>query len=234
MVAVVVCLSLVIVIIGWFQIGLLRGYEELRRDLQLMREEPARKVAPDREGQTSAPAITGADLGRHPAAVSFGGGRPDTLIAFLSSGCLVCHDFWRDLREGSVPAMPEVGRILVVTKGFHEESPGKLAKLAPEGSEPVVIASSEAWEDYQVPGAPYFVFVEGGGGTILGEGSATQWDQIASLISDAGADETAFRELASRIEREDAALAAAGIGPGHPSLYDPAYLQPPGDAESSG
>jgi len=57
MVAVLVCLSLVILIVGWFQIGLLRGYEELRRDLQLMREEPARKVAPEREGQTSAPRL---------------------------------------------------------------------------------------------------------------------------------------------------------------------------------
>ena len=42
--------------------------------------------------------------------------------------------------------------------------------------------SSQAWLDYEVPGAPYFVLAER---AILGEGVASTWQALASLISDA-------------------------------------------------
>ena len=45
--------------------------------------------------------------------------------------------------------------------------------------------SSQAWLDYAVPGAPYFVLTDG---TIRGEGAATSWTALASLVSDAIAD----------------------------------------------
>ena len=73
--------------------------------------------------------------------------------------------------------------------------------------------SSAAWDAYTVPGSPYFVLVEQG--VVAGEGSATAWGQVMSLLSDALAD----RAEAPTIPRVDAALAAAGIGPGHPSLH---------------
>jgi hypothetical protein len=74
-----------------------------------------------------------------------------------------------------------------------------------------------------VPGAPYFIYVDGFHGSIAGEGSARSWQQISSLIVDATADREMLSQLDDRVGREDSALAAAGIGPGHPSLYDPAY-----------
>ena len=67
--------------------------------------------------------------------------------------------------------------------------------------------SSEAWEDYGVPGSPYFVLVQDG--AIRGEGVATTWSALTSLVSDAVEEQRGLDER----------LAAAGIGPDHPSLY---------------
>jgi hypothetical protein len=79
-----------------------------------------------------------------------------------------------------------------------------------------VLLSSAAWDAYSVPGSPYFVYVEDG--AIQGEGSATQWPQLASLLRDARAD-TRVAGGQRRALHADSALEAAGIGPGHPSLY---------------
>ena len=89
--------------------------------------------------------------------------------------------------------------------------------------------SSEAWADYRVPGAPYFVLVDGD------DPRARAWRRagsaVASLVRDAIEDERdgagagrvrgrrARRGGHSRAQRIDDTLAAAGIGPDHPSLY---------------
>jgi hypothetical protein len=73
--------------------------------------------------------------------------------------------------------------------------------------------STEAWLQYGVPATPYFVYVDGPSGHIVGEGSAATWEQVTSLWSQALADE---RDAEARADRE---LTRAGIHPGHPSLY---------------
>ena len=69
---------------------------------------------------------------------------------------------------------------------------------------------------------------------IHGEGSASQWPQLASLLRDAVADArlAAGRGPAGerRAARADEVLRAAGIGPGHPSLYP--TERPNGELES--
>jgi hypothetical protein len=125
-----------------------------------------------------------------------------TLLSFLSSGCASCAGFWEKLGDGR----PAPGlRTVIVTRGPDREQPVKLRRLSPDGV-PVVM-SSQAWEDYGVPGTPYFVLVQDG--SITGEGVATTWAALASLIDDAAREE---RDLDER-------LAAAGIGPDHPSLF---------------
>lgn len=138
-----------------------------------------------------------------------GAGEP-TLLAFLTSGCGTCAGFWATLGE---PRLPPGVRTVVVTHGAERERPAALRALAPPGI-PVVM-SSQAWEDYRVPGAPYFVLVDG---AIRGEGAATTWQALGSLVSDAIEDqrESGGTARAGAAERK---LAAAGIGPEHPSLY---------------
>jgi hypothetical protein len=106
---------------------------------------------------------------------------------------------------------------VVVTKGPAFESPSRLAELAPPGV-PLVL-SSAAWEAYEVKGSPYFIHVDGTRGEIRGEGTATEWDQVISLVRDAFADVATGDSSPERLRRADRELGAAGIGPGHPSLY---------------
>ncbi len=75
--------------------------------------------------------------------------------------------------------------------------------------------SSAAWTDYQVPGSPYFVLVDGTEGRVRGEGTGANWDQVKNLLRQADDDASdSSREV--RIDRE---LLAHGIAPGDPSLY---------------
>ncbi len=80
-----------------------------------------------------------------------------------------------------------------------------------------LVASSSAWEGFGVPGSPYFVYVDGTG-RVVGEGSAATWPAVATLMGQAHADDAHRSGRLSREGRDDAALAAAGIRPGDPSL----------------
>jgi len=91
--------------------------------------------------------------------------------------------------------------------------------------------ATAAWDAYHVPLSPYFIYVEASTGEVAGEGSAGTWQQVESLLRDALADAELARpsdgphrrqaraSTAARLARMDSDLAAAGIGPGHPSLY---------------
>jgi hypothetical protein len=179
-----------------------------------------------RSGSTTVEDIVGTDL--HGATTRVRLSEPGrTMLAFLTSGCSVCLTFWEAFREGV--EVPGAGRLVVVAKGPTEESPSALATLA--GDTPVVV-SSAAWVDHDIPGSPYFLYVENG--AVTGEGSATTWPQVRDLMQQ-GLDETAAARAARRpqedgvpivdrgerdsLSRVDAELRRAGIGPGHPSLF---------------
>jgi hypothetical protein len=150
----------------------------------------------------------------------------DTVIAFLSSGCSGCTGFWEQLADRRT--MDSVGhsRLLVVTKSPVDESIGLLRELCPPGID--LVMSSTAWVDYDVPGSPYVIVVDGQTGRVKGEGSGTSLSQVSGLMQQAYGDGASFpgarpvNKPRSDTEREvdvDRALLAAGIGPGHPSLY---------------
>jgi hypothetical protein len=90
--------------------------------------------------------------------------------------------------------------------------------------------SSDAWTDYEVPGSPFFVLIDGDAGRRIGEGVANHFDQVAELVRRADIDATAFgagtradRAVAmdgpERESDNDRVLRKAGILPGDPSLY---------------
>jgi hypothetical protein len=192
-----VLLVLLIVLVA----ALLRSHAELLRRLG---PDDAVPGVPDPPAgartDTTAPELAGVTLTGDAVKLAFHG--TPTLLAFLSSGCASCRGFWEKLGD-SRPA-PEL-RTVIITRGPDREQPAKLRGLAPEAV-PVVM-SSQAWRDYGVPGTPYFVLVEDG--AIAGEGVATTWSALASLVGDAIEDQRGV----------DDRLAAAGIGPEHPSLF---------------
>ena len=245
MTVLVACETVLLALLVLLVAGLLRSHAEILRRLgppSADREEqgaegraaenhqldarlpsPARRATTTREGDD----IVGLTLDREPVKIGFGNGYPPTLLAFLTAGCSVCESFWKDLREERrPPELPAEVRVVAVTKDPAHESPSRLRSLAPPGT-PVVM-SSTAWADYGVPAAPYFVYLEGG--QVLGEGSANGWTQISSLVRDS-IDDAAFAGGGeARTRGVDRTLAAAGIGPGHPSLYPAGRPGDEGDA----
>jgi len=171
--------------------------------------------------------------------VSVTAGQP-TLLAFLSTGCTTCAAFWQAFREAGADGadpLPRLGlpaglRLVVVTKGPELESPAEVADLAPPGV--LTLQSSQAWEDYRIPVAPYFALVDGRNGVVVGEGAAASWDRVRDLIQRSLADAELGRTLPAgegkvrrrdvltgrvRGERIDRDLTDAGIEPGDPRLY---------------
>jgi thiol-disulfide isomerase/thioredoxin len=174
--------------------------------------------------------IVGTTLDSEAAAVRVTEVDHDTVLAFLSSGCVTCEAFWQALHEGV--ALPEGARLVVVAADADQESPATLASLAPDDLS--MVLSTQAWRDYAVPGSPYIVYVNGAQGRVRGEGTGQSWDQVTRLLAQ-GSGDLAFvgggtraqkaNADAAREQDTDAALLAAGIEPGDPRLYphtDPA------------
>jgi hypothetical protein len=114
------------------------------------------------------------------------GAQHPTLLAFLTSGCTTCADFWSAFAQGDSLRVPGDARLVVVTKGEDGESPARLRKLTPR--DVPVIMSSSAWAAYEVPVAPYFAYVDGPTGRIVGEGAAATWEHLVGMMEQALAD----------------------------------------------
>jgi hypothetical protein len=228
--------TLLLVVLTVLVAGLLRSHAEIMRRLGPS-DDGSGVSAPPRSTQ-AAPDVAGATLTGDAVKLSLASGA--TLLAFLSSGCTSCAGFWEAFGSDAASDLPAGTRVVAVTKDGSRESPSRLLELAPEGL-PVVL-SSAAWKDYAVPGTPYFVYVVDG--AIQGEGMASQWPQLASMLRDAVYDsQLAVRRYGGRGEERasaiDDTLAAAGIGPDHPSLYpagrpDPDPLHARGRPEDAG
>jgi hypothetical protein len=217
MVAIVSVETLLLVVLLVLVAGLLRSNAEILRRLETgaldgggaALPEPS---PPDRVPGAPAAPVAGPTPAGDAVALDFAGhGSEPTLLAFLTSGCTTCAGFWETLGQSR---LPDGVRTVVITHGEERERPAKLRQLAPDGI-PVVM-SSQAWTDYAVPASPYFVLVEG---SIRGEGTASTWSALSSLVSDAIEDRRAASGGTARADAAERKLAAAGIGPEHPSLY---------------
>jgi hypothetical protein len=151
-----------------------------------------------------------------------------TLLAFLSSGCATCAGFWESLQSPEFVELPAGTRVAIVTKGSDREVPAEVASLT-TGHVPVVM-STEAWLEYQVPGSPFFVLVDGATGLVVGQGVASHVGQLLDLIGRAEHDRgrrtgrhrrppAAAMNGPEREADTDEVLMMAGIHPDDPSLY---------------
>jgi hypothetical protein len=256
-IAVVVVEAAAIVLLGVLVVGLLRSHAEILKALHDLgagldpdSDDVGVRGRAGRSASTSASTSAGTNNGGQAvgeeaydvggtlpdgsmAAVGVAGVPHDTVLAFLSTGCLTCQPFWEEFRGGV--ALPEGARLVVVVQDGDNQK--KVRKLA--GDDLLVVASDEAWEQYGVPGSPHFVYVDGPSGRVTGEGTGEEWEQVADLIDQASggrprrgsarqpgvnpplldpADDPTHRDNPTRIDDE---LLASGIGPGHPSLFAP-------------
>jgi hypothetical protein len=231
--------SVVIILLAVLVVGLLRSHAETLRTLDRLgaggdpNEIPEGSRHTHQEGipqpgpalavDRPAPDLVGVDPGGEVVAISTTTSTGPMLLAFLSTSCSSCSPFWESFVQDRMAINDRLVRTVAVTLGPEEESPTRAGKMS---SSATVIMSSQAWRDYGVPGAPYFVLVDTVTGRVLGEGSATQPSQLASLVADATADQIweLERERKSRADREreiriDQELMRAGIKPGDPQLY---------------
>lgn len=217
--------SVVLALLVLLVAGLLRSHAEILRRLHALGAgldpDGSVSVAPPRaldlraDDGSFAPAadIVGAGLRDDAAHIAIVGARHRTMLAFLSSGCLTCQEFWSAFGDAGRLDLPDDIRLVVVTKDAAEESISALRRLAPAGV-PVVM-SSAAWVEYNVPGSPYFVLVDGELGRVRGEGTGATWEQVKNLLRQAS-DDAGDASREARIDRE---LRAHGIEPGDESLY---------------
>jgi hypothetical protein len=221
MTAVLVIQTVAIVLLGLLVVGLLRSHAEILRRLHQLGAgaDPDASTgvtspvpAPVRRGASTGFDVMGTTPADEEVRIGVVGARQNTVLAFLSSGCLTCGSFWDAFAGAGRLAVPGDARLVIVTKGPEIESESKIRELSPRHL-PVVM-STQAWLEYKVPATPYFVYVDGPSGRIVGEGSAQTWEQVVSLWSQALADDAAKGEA-----RSDRELLEAGIHPGHESLY---------------
>lgn len=266
--AALVALTVVVALLAILVVGLLRSHAAILRQLHELTGgsthdhdhdhappvevapgdphpvNPAPGVAPPRDAQ-GAHDIVGMAPDGSATAIGLAGRDHPTLVAFLTSGCGTCLEFWGAIADPAERTLVGADtRIVVVTKGPERESVTDVARLAPPGI--TTVMSTEAWEDHDVPVAPYFILVDGRTGSVAGEGAATTWEQLTSLLGRAVADTSeanarnarrargrnaaAVGGWSSREADTDQALIDAGILPGDPSLYDPLPVaEPPGD-----
>lgn len=232
--------------------GLLRNYAEITKALDSLNKavRPASRgeLAPglpkprERDEALVAASVAGPLVGGGFADIALSAGGPNTVLGFLSSGCMTCHTFWAAFQADVREPLPGGAQLVVVTHDSNRESPSKLAQLAP--ADVPVVMCSEAWEAYEVPAAPYFVYVDGGTGNVHGEGSALEWEQVKSLLTDAlfdaaeasgttvvaGGPSTSGGVSRGESNRErnlraDAALRDAGVSPNDPTLWPQAETE---------
>ncbi len=101
------------------------------------------------------------------------------VLAFLSRGCQSCVRIWSEAVEG-VKMLPEDSMFAVVTKDLDfEEHQGD---GDPGQGQVLVICSTKAWHDYQVPGNSHIVIIDTELEKVVEESGALNWAQVMSLI----------------------------------------------------
>jgi hypothetical protein len=263
MAVLVAALTAVLVVLAILVVGLLRSHAEILRRLHDLgagldpegstdAAAAARSNTPapftvhenipapaDRAAFPSVADLAGEGLDDDAVIVRVTGSPQRTLLAFLSSSCLTCRAFWEAFRPRE-RELPADVRLVVVAKDAAEENLDTLRELAPPPDVPLVL-SSAAWVDYEVPGSPYFVLVDGAAGRVTGEGTGASWSQVRDLLAQATSDpglgngtrrrRPSEESEAAREARIDQELMAAGISPGDASLFPSRRRAAPGGGE---
>jgi hypothetical protein len=246
-VALIVVLTVLVCLLTILVAGLLRSHADILRALHSLGAgvgdptsgdeaqsapislSPSAPPLPGERNSVGVFDLSGATPSGDAIALAVAGADQLTLIAFLSSGCTSCAGIWKAMVR-SHGDLPHDVRLVVATKGPELESPPEVGAKAAGGSFPVVM-STAAWGDYEVPGAPFFVLVDGRRSRRIGEGIANTFPQVLDLVrraqreipeSDESNHSRAFALGLDGPEREsanDEELIRAGIHPGDPSLY---------------
>jgi hypothetical protein len=112
---------------------------------------------------------------------------PKVLLAFLTTRCDGCDEFWAEIGTGA-DGLPTSVSIVVVAKGPGTVDPVEVARVASGRGDVPVIMSDQAWIDYQVMGYPFFILVDTTKRCVMGETVGFGWEDIVAMVRSAGAE----------------------------------------------
>lgn len=226
--SVVIGLALLVALLALLVVGLLRTQAEILRTLNqlgvhLDESDSSAPITLSANRKDAAGEVVGVTPEGDPVVTSIVSGPDPVLLAFLSTTCSSCTEFWEAFDSDAMMLHNARYRVVVVTLGPDEESPTRAMKM--KRGDVVVVMSSDAWARFEVPGAPYFAVVDPTSGQVVGEGSAANMTALTTFLGDAAGDQRWDRETRSdRTDRDreeivDAELRRAGLLPGDPRLY---------------
>ena len=198
MAVLVALLAVVVTLLAVLVAGLLRSQAEILRSLRGLGVDLGPEAAgPPRRGvvvpRTEArgarrenPDVVGVSPTGDALLIAVRAAPQATLVAFLTSTCTTCAEFWSAFADAARYPLPGDPRVVVVTKGEEAESATRLRTLAPAGV--AVVMSSATWNAYGVQFAPHFAYVDGPSAQIVGEGFAATWDDLVGMLRQARAD----------------------------------------------
>jgi hypothetical protein len=102
------------------------------------------------------------------------------LLAFLTTDCDGCEEFWRGLQNPVAAGIPPGTSVVVITKGPETLSPDDVRTSAAGVRVPVVMGD-QVWVDYRVLGYPFFVLVDRASKLVVGETVGLGWDDVVSM-----------------------------------------------------
>ena len=163
----VVLLAIAVGVLTLLVFGLLRTHAEILRALDRagisldddgsVAHQPVGPVpidSPSRPPGRGAHDVVGTVPAGGPTKVSVTGVNHLTLLAFLSSGCRTCQGFWDAFADPDLQLPGGDTRLVIVGQDPIYDSESALAALVPNGIKTVL--STAAWQEYDVPGSPYF------------------------------------------------------------------------------
>jgi len=230
--SVIIALAIVVVFLSLLVVGLLRSHAEIIRRLDSLGvrlDSDEKGTAPitlsaTKATRSSVPGLAGVSPEGEPLVVSPVVGEEPVLLAFLSTTCSSCTLFWEWFTSPTVEVEGQTYRVIVATLGADEESPTRALSLK-QGTVDVVMSSS-SWQDYEVPGAPYFALIDPVEKVVVGEGTAPTVEALQGFLRDSTGDRAwdRSRRVVDRTDQDrermvDEELKRAGIYPGDPSLY---------------
>ncbi|WP_432476614.1 hypothetical protein [Nocardioides sp. GXQ0305] len=127
--------------------------------------------------------VRGTDPEGEPTVIPLEATAQPTLLAFLSTSCDICVGLWERLRDGALASGAPGVVPVVVTRDATQEDAGLVRSLAT--AEVPVVLSSEAWDDYEVPGSPYVMVVSAAPGSVAAEGSVATWEDLVRIARSA-------------------------------------------------
>jgi hypothetical protein len=137
-------------------------------------------------GAWPAPDIIGVTPNGIPVEVRFEGCDRPVLLAFLHTHCDGCDEFWSGFGAAAEPPWPHSVSPAIVTRGPDSVAPSEVEEAGAGVVDVPVVMSDQAWVDYRVMGYPFFVLVDVGSRTVVGETVGFGWSDVVSMIRSAG------------------------------------------------